>query len=453
MMTQEEFMDVQALHRQGFTITDIAHAVGHHPQTVRDWIKRGGPPAGRQMDPAERVVDERWAGRVIELLGANANLLGTSVDRLLRAEGFDGSYPTLMRHLREVRGVRKRRSPLVSVPIETAAGEEFQFDWSDCNDWGRLWGLGELHCFGAILCWCRTVHWWFAPSVDRSHTFEGLVRFFEEVGGVAGIGRTDRMGALGTSRGKTFRFCPEALEFAAYHGFALKACATGDAKRKGKTERPFRELKEAFLEELVVLGPPGSIGELNRRAQAWLDRQVHPRAHRVTGVAPAERLEAERPLLAPVPRARFDTARREPRVVGIPVPLLEVDGVAYSAPPSLIGTKVEVRLPVDAGIVEIRAHGRLVATHRIAPPGSPPVWDPVHRREAEALALAPHRRRRLVAVPDPERMAEVVAQLDLGAGDYDVEQPDLSCYDLDRAEIDRGGVEIFGPGCGCGGGL
>jgi transposase len=439
MMTQEEFMDVLALNRQGFTITDIARAVGHHPATVSAWIKRGGPPAGRKLDPADGVVNDHWAGRIVELLEGNANLLGTSVERLLRAEGFEGSYPTLIRHLRELRGVRTRRSPAVSVPIETAAAEEFQFDWSDCNPWGQLWGLGELHCFGAILCFSRRRHWWFAPSIDRSHTFEGLVRFFEDVGGVAGIGRCDRMGALGTSRGKTFRFCPEALEFAAYHGFAFKACAAGDAKRKGKCERPFRELKEAFFQELVVEGPPISIGELNRRAQAWLEREVHPRPHRATGAAPAERLQAELPLLAPVPRVRFDTARREPRVVGIPVPLVEVDGVAYSAPPALVGAAVEVRLPVDQGIVEIRAYGAVVATHRIAPRGSPPVWDPAHRREAEAIALAPHGRRHLVALPDPE---VVQTRLDLGPGDYDVDEPDLGRYD----------VEVFGPGCGCGGG-
>jgi Mu transposase-like protein len=330
--------------------------------------------------------------------------------------------------------------PQVSVPIETAAGEEFQFDWSDCNDWGRLWGVGELHCFGAILCFSRRRFWWFAPSVDRAHTFEGLVRFFEDAGGVAGIGRTDRMGALGTSRGRTFRFCPEALGFAAYHGFAFKACAAGDAKRKGKSERPFRELKEALLQELLVLGPPASVGELNRRAQAWLEREVHPRPHRTTGVAPAERLNAERPLLVPLPRARYDTARREPRIVGAPVPLVEVDGVAYSAPPALVGTRIEVRLPVEGAVVEIRAHGRVVATHRVAPPGSPPVWDPAHRREAEAIALAPHRRRHLALVADPE---PVQTRLDLGAGDYDVEGPDLSRYE----------VEVFGPGCGCGGGL
>jgi len=30
----------------------------------------------------------------------------------------------------------------------------------------------------------------------------------------------------------------------------------GDAKRKGKVERPFRDLKESFLQELVVTGVP-----------------------------------------------------------------------------------------------------------------------------------------------------------------------------------------------------
>ena len=44
MMTQEEFMDVVALRRQGWTITDIAAAVGRHPDTVAKWLKAGGPP-------------------------------------------------------------------------------------------------------------------------------------------------------------------------------------------------------------------------------------------------------------------------------------------------------------------------------------------------------------------------------------------------------------------------
>jgi hypothetical protein len=139
-----------------------------------------------------------------------------------------------------------------------------------------------------------------------------------------------------------------------------------------------------------------------------------------------------------MPRARFDTARREPRRVGNPVPLVEVDGVAYSAPPELVGTTVEVRIPVDAGDLEIRWLGRTVATHRIAPAGSCPVWDPAHRRAAEAMALAPHRRPHLVVVDAPEP----TLAFDFGDGDYDVDEPDLGRYE----------AQVLGDGCGCGGG-
>jgi hypothetical protein len=77
------------------------------------------------------------------------------------------------------------------MPIETMPAEEFQFDWSECNYFARRWGWDyELHCFGCVLCWSRYKFWWFAPSIDRPHTLEGLVQFFEAIGGVLAVGRT-----------------------------------------------------------------------------------------------------------------------------------------------------------------------------------------------------------------------------------------------------------------------
>jgi Homeodomain-like domain len=65
-------MDVVALRRQGWTITDIAAAVGRHPDTVAKWRKAGGPPARRRI--ADTVIEERWARRIEELLARNRNL-------------------------------------------------------------------------------------------------------------------------------------------------------------------------------------------------------------------------------------------------------------------------------------------------------------------------------------------------------------------------------------------
>lgn len=100
----------------------------------------------------------------------------------------------------------------------------------------------------------------------------------------------------------------------------MEASQAGHAARKGKVERPFRDAKERFLVELVALGPPTSVAELNKRAEGWLAERVHGRSHRTTGVAPEERLVAERRLPQPLPRRRFDTAYIEARRVHVAVP-------------------------------------------------------------------------------------------------------------------------------------
>jgi transposase len=183
------------------------------------------------------VIDERWAARIAELLRPAPRPLATSVFKIISAEGFEGSYPTVSRHVNELRGPRFRAAVAASVPIETAPGAEAQFDWSDCSGWTERWGLGEVWCFSAVLCWSRWRLWWFAALIDREHTFEGLVRFFEVAGGVPRVARTDRMGALGSSQGRRLKLHPPTIAFAQAQGLEIRACQAGDAKRKGNVER------------------------------------------------------------------------------------------------------------------------------------------------------------------------------------------------------------------------
>ncbi len=248
---------------------------------------------------------------------------------------------------------------------------------------------------------------------------------------------------------------PPALEFARHYGFALKACASGDAARKGKVERPFRDLKGGFLTE-ADLDPPGDLGELNRRVGPWLSRYVHAVAHRSTGVAPEVRLRTEAPLLAGLPSVRFETARREPRRVGR-VPMVEWDGVFYSVPPSAAGQLVEARQAVASSLLELRMAGRLIAEHRLAPPGSEPQWLAAHRAAAEAIALGRHGAP-LRPVSEAPASPVVTGGLDLGDGDYDVEDPDLEVFErigphpsidvaVDIASVASSGDGLSGCGC------
>jgi transposase len=245
MMTQEEFMDVMAMKRQGMSIKEIAEETGYHPSTISSWLKNGGPPEKRPSS-GSAVIDEYWAAEIAALLQKSPRLLATSAFELIKAKGYGGSYVSVARHLNTVRGPRFAAASVASTRIVTAPGEEAQFDWSDISHWSREWGLGDVQCFSSILSFSRVRIWWFAHSVDREHTFEGLVRFFEFVGGVPKVLRTDRMGALGTSQGRRFRLHPPALAFAQFHGSEIRACQARDAKRKGKVERPFRDVKERF---------------------------------------------------------------------------------------------------------------------------------------------------------------------------------------------------------------
>ena len=86
--------------------------------------------------------------------------------------------------------------------------------------------------------------WWFTTSEDRQHTFEGIARFFDAVGGIPAANRTDRMGALGRPQGRRFVLHPPTVGFAAHHATTITSCKARDAKRKGKVERPFRQLQD-----------------------------------------------------------------------------------------------------------------------------------------------------------------------------------------------------------------
>lgn len=428
MMNQETYVKVHDLRRQGWTIGEIAAETGFHPATISIYLKSEEPPTRRRVPDEALVMNARWKQRIEGLIGTYPRLLGISVHNKLAAEGFAGGYSTVTRELRAIRGPRFRAADGASMPIHTDPGEEAQFDFCDLSDWARRWGWPTpLWCFGMILCWSRWRMWWFTTSEDRQHTFEGIARFFDTAGGIPAACRTDRMGALGRSQGRRFVLHPPTVGFAAHHTTTITSCKARDAKRKGKVERPFRQLQETFLPEVELDSIPADLTELNRRAQQWLDERVHRVPSRSTGEPPAERLVIERPFLSPLPRVRFDSDYVETRRVHNIVPFISVDAGRYSVPPEVLGQLVEIRRRVDSTEFTVRWAGKIVVTHQLSDqPGNEIVWDPAHRAATERIALAgrpsKHDVRHLHLVTPA---AIEVVQLQLGDGDFDVDTPDL----------------------------
>ena len=144
MMTQEEYMNVTALRAAGWTITQIAEHVGYHPATVSGWLRDGGPPAKRET-PVERARGRRGVAdphrRAVGAERAAAGELDHAGDRRGGLQRFVSE-----RHPPPARGAGPDERPAatrkLTMPIVTGPGEEFQFDWSDCNALGPAVGLG-----------------------------------------------------------------------------------------------------------------------------------------------------------------------------------------------------------------------------------------------------------------------------------------------------------------------
>src|SRR5207244_13556505 len=98
-----------------------------------------------------------------------------------------------------------------------------------------------------------------------------------------------------------------------------------------------------------------------------------------------------------------------------------------------LGQRVGVRQDVSDDRIVVRWAGTIIATHRVAAPGTREVWDPEYRRDAEHGALARHARThlRVVDAPTSNEVAQNASEqlrIALGGTDYDVAVVDLGRY-------------------------
>ena len=328
-------MNVKALHAGGWTIKQIAEHLGFHPATVSSWLKNGGPPPKRSVPDEDLVIDDRWQARIGALLAHNADLQGIVDHAGDRGRGLSrlvsdphalpalGAGPDPGRgHGHHAHRDRAGRG----VPVRLVRLQLLR----------PTLGLGPR----AALLWVRLV-----LEPDQVLVFRPLHRPAPHPRGPGPLLRVRRRrprrragptawASWASRNPRPSSSIPLALAFARHHDLAFKACDAGDAKRKGKIERPFP-------------GPQTRPALRSRPRPARGHRRAQPPGTAVgsiatstplptgrPGVAPSERFETERHVLGRLPPVRFDTAVRDTRRVGR-IPLVEWDTVFYSAPPDV----------------------------------------------------------------------------------------------------------------------
>ena len=381
MLTQEEDVEIHALGKQGWTISEIARHTGRDRKTIRaylDGVRRPGVRAAVEADPFD-LVEAYVAQRLVDDHGVWATTLFDEVQAL----GYDRSYPTFTRKLRQrnlrphceaCSGVKGRPT----VIIEHPSGEELQWDWDELGTcpWDPTVAVSMLV---GSLSHSSKARAWLAYSQDQPHLVEGIDQILHRFGGTARVWRTDRMATV--INPQTGKIQASFAPVAKHYGVTVVPCPPRRGNRKGVVEKQIHFLTQRWWRTLQA----SSLAE----AQASLDRfcatigDARPRGDTTVG-----ELGDSEPLLA-LPESAYPATTEVTRIVAANA-LVSVDGNRYSVPPALVGIEVKVRRRLGSGeLVVVSPAGTVVAAHRTAPRGTGRVVRlPQHTAALENVVLA-----------------------------------------------------------------
>ncbi len=364
MMSQGEDVEIHALRQQGWSISAIARHVGRDRKTVRAYLA-GSREVGVRLgggDPFDAVA-AYVRRRLVDDPHVRATVLYAEV-RALRC-GYARSYETFVRHVR-VRGLRpvcvgcSHVSGRAHTDLDHPPGVELQWDWLELRStpWGeRAYVLvGVLSHSGRLRCW-------FSESMDQAHLVVAIGEVLGRLGGTARRWRVDRMATVvvpGTDRLQA-SFAPVAK----HYGVAVDVCAPRRPRRKGVVEKAIDYLTQSWWRTARVGSPAQAQASADRWCVEVADARLRSGRGEPRSVAEAAAAEA---LLA-LPAAPYPVTVTVERTVSANA-LVSLWGNRYSVQPSFIDKGVQVTHRHGTDVIEIRAGGRIVATHRLAARGA-----------------------------------------------------------------------------------
>jgi len=385
VLSQEKKQQVIALGRLGWTLRKIEQTTGVRRETASGYLKeaavairpprrwgRGAPapssrspafdspakakpanaaevitdfggvleptsePAPRGRSPTVSTCEAHY--QAIELgLSRGRNAMAIWQD-LVDSSGFPGSYQSVQRFVRKLRGTQ---TPEARVVIETAPGEEAQVDYGsgppvrdpDSGKYRRtrlfVLTLGYSRKSVRLLVFRSSTQTW-AELHEQA---------FRRLGGVTRTVVLDNLGeGVLTPDIYDPTINPLFRDVLAHYGAVALPCRVRDPDRKGKVESAVGHAKKTPLKGLRFESLAEAQAYLDHWEERWADTRIHGTTKRQVSAMFAE----ERPLLLPLPIEPFRYYHFGERTVHLDG-CVEVEAAYYSAPPGWVGRRVRVQ--------------------------------------------------------------------------------------------------------------
>jgi transposase len=108
MISWERFMDILALHRQGFSLRDVSDKLGMHRKTVAKYVTQGHSPRYRKVKRKESILTPFL--QIIDDWLQQDNYRTSWIYNQIKHLGYGGGYDTVKNHVRKVKKHYQRKA-------------------------------------------------------------------------------------------------------------------------------------------------------------------------------------------------------------------------------------------------------------------------------------------------------------------------------------------------------
>lgn len=375
MLDVEQWAQIRRMHVvDGVSIKEIARRTGLARNTVRSALRSSRPP-GYERGPRPSKLDP-FKAEIERLLRSEPRIPNTRIRELIEELGYEGGKTILDQYLRELRPLLAPRRTYQRTVYRP--GEICQFDlWEPRAEipvghgqtrrgWVVTCALGFSRAGAGALIFAKQ-----APDI-----LWGMSRCLATLGALPETVVWDRESAIAPRGRPTDAFAAFCGEMPV--GWSI--CRAADPEAKGILERSHRFLRSNFEPGRAFASPEHFQACLDE----WFAERANRRLHRGIRAVPAERLEAERQRMRPLPATMPETDRRF--VMRVPQqPYLRFDTNDYSLDPRAAGRRVEVRASQHKLTAVALDTGEIVASHRRSFAKGLTFTDPAHQALLEAL--------------------------------------------------------------------